>query len=113
MPRLAARKGDAQLSHPSGSGSVNPKFAGAMASDEQGDKAINHGEFSVVLDREKGGLGMHHEISHSHLAAGDESCESCEQSQENQYAADQLNQQAQVVQGESDWNFLSAENSNL
>src|SRR5215470_5168295 len=35
---------------------VNPEFAGSTAGNKQGNKAINHGEFSAVLDREEGGL---------------------------------------------------------
>src|SRR5262249_36731672 len=70
---------------------VNPEFAGSTAGDEQGNKTINHGEFSLVHDREKIRCGMHLKVSHSHLAAGDESSHSREQSQDDQHAAYQLN----------------------
>src|SRR5579864_1661488 len=70
-----------------GSAFVHAPFACATACNKQRYKAINHGKFSAILQRQKSPWLVHHEIRHRHFAAGQESGEGRKQSNQNEYSA--------------------------
>ena len=68
-----------------------------MKEDEQEKEAIEDGQLAVIEDWEElrcrtcRRTYVHHEISHSHFAAGNESGETGQESERNHESADQLN----------------------
>src|ERR1043166_7438603 len=68
----------------------------AIKENEQEHEAVEDRGFSVIDDRKKAALGVHHEISHGHFAARNESRDASEQSEGNHEPAYELNDGADI-----------------
>jgi hypothetical protein len=83
------------------SASVDSVFPGATAGNVQSDKAINHGQFALVQNREKAVHCVEFEIRYRHLAARNETCNSRKQAKKDQDSAakfhDAANEQPWIV----------------
>src|SRR2546428_2759344 len=75
---------------------IDAPATSAVEKHEEKKPAIKYGELTLIGDWEKTVRRMHHEVSHSHCAAGDERGEPRDQAERDQKSADQANPAAQL-----------------
>jgi hypothetical protein len=77
-------------------GRVDAPRATARSRQIETDEAVDDGERAAIDQREEAARRMHHEIGHRHLAGDDEGDGLREQAEDQQCAADQLDDSGQT-----------------